>query len=53
MRLYQKMIEIYQEKIKLKKLVYKKKIQQVEVGLNEKKNDTYTYILFFYWKPIA
>ena len=37
MRLYQKIIEIYREKIKLRKLVYKKEIQRVEVGLNEKK----------------
>ena len=38
MELYQKMIEIYREKIKFRKLVHKKEIQRVEVGLNEKKN---------------
>ena len=31
MGFYQKIIEIYQENIKLRKLVYKKEIQRVEV----------------------
>ena len=35
-RLYQKMIEIYCEKIKLGKLAYIKEIQRVEVSLNKK-----------------
>ena len=36
-RLYQKMIEIYQEKIKLRKLVHKKEIRRVGVGFKKKK----------------
>ena len=39
-RLYQKMIEIYQEKIKFRKLVHKKEIRRVGVGFKKKKKPT-------------
>ena len=51
-RLYQKMIEISQEKIKLRILVYKKEIRQVKLALTKKIIPTRTF-LFFYWKRIA
>ena len=48
-RLYQKMIEIYKEKLKLRKLVYRKEIWRVEAGFNEKKNNNNNVQVHFYF----